>query len=244
MLMQHTLIRRNSKPRISFADNESEYGDLSNYGDGPEWLSLSDHQLSPDGLQARRTVGEALLQAKPELRTGWYARTFDAFWRSSPPGAHMDRRSPGGGPIVFSWTEVLSISLVPTEGKTPTPSYLISVSTLGSRDTIMRETLLQAADARDRALFGLAMGLTIVRARVAKHAQVGCGVSSRGGLSIALATDIARVACEAACCRPSASSIQQLADLLRLLTEDSSTSMQCCAGGFPVVALQRFGDVA
>lgn len=230
------------KSRISFNDDDSEWDGLSNWGDGPEWLSLSDHRLSPEGLQARRTVGEALLQAKPELRTGWYQNAL--CWRGA------ERCCFGGGNLVFSWAEVLNLCLVPTESKAP--SYLIAVSTIGVRDMLAREWLLQAANARDRALFSLQMGLSIAKARSQRQGQVGCSTVSCGrqGLSIALSTDLARVACEAARCRPSQTALQQLTDLLRLLTEAGGLGInQCCAsslqvpaGGFPLAALQRFGD--
>lgn len=235
--MRNSLINVHlTKSRISFNDDDSEWDGLSNWGDGPEWLSLSDHRLSPEGLQARRTVGEALLQAKPELRSGWYQNAL--CWRG------VDRCRFGGGNLVFSWAEVTNLCLVPTESRAP--SYLIAVSTVGIRDTLAREWLLQAANARDRAFFCLEMGLKIATARAQRQGHVGCGTVSCGrqGLSIALSTDLARVACEAARCRPSQTALQNLTNLLRLLTDSEGSSInQCCAGGFPLAGLQRFGVV-
>lgn len=242
--MRSTLINVHLKnSRISFNDEDSEWDGLSSWGDGPEWLSLSDHRLSPEGLQARRTVGEALLQAKPELRAGWYQNVLCR--------RGVDRCCFGGGSLVFPWAEVTSLCLVPADSRTP--SYLISVSTIGARDTLAREWLLQAANARDRAFFCLEMGFKIAKARTQRQGQVGCGTVSCGrqGLSIALSTDLVRVACEAAHSRPSQSALQNLIDLLRLLTESEGSSInQCCAsslqvpaGGFPLAALQRFGLV-
>lgn len=229
------------KSRISFNDDDSEWDGLSNWGDGPEWLSLSDHRLSSEGLQACRTVGEALLQAKPELRAGWYQNPF--CWRG------VDRCRFGGGSLIFSWAEVTHLCLVPAE--TRAQSYLIAVSTIGVRDTLAREWLLQAGNARDRAICCLEMGLNIAKARAQRRGQVSCGNCARKGLSIALSTDLARVACEAARSRPSQTALQNLTDLLWLLTESEGCSINQCrasslqvpAGGFPLAALQRFGLV-
>lgn len=217
----------------------TQNGMVFQIGGGPEWLGLSDHMLTTKGLQTRRTVGEALLEANPDLRTGWYQNAFCL--------RGVDRCCFGGGNLVFSWAEVLNLCLVPTESKAP--SYFIAVTTI-ARDTPAREWILQAANARDRAFFGLEMGLTIAKARTQRQAHVGCGtVGAPQGLSIALSTDLARIACEAARCRPCQTALQQLTHLLRLLTESGYTGINpCCtsslqAGGFPLAALQRFGDV-
>eukprot|EP00747_Dinoflagellata_sp_TGD_P066012 gnl/TRDRNA2_/TRDRNA2_154614_c0_seq1.p1 gnl/TRDRNA2_/TRDRNA2_154614_c0~~gnl/TRDRNA2_/TRDRNA2_154614_c0_seq1.p1 ORF type:complete len:312 (+),score=48.45 gnl/TRDRNA2_/TRDRNA2_154614_c0_seq1:148-1083(+) len=274
--MQHImgLERRDSKHSIHFRDDLSEYSNPACWGESPGPLSLSDHRLVPEGLQVRRTVGEALLRVqwqrqrdgtnetcadscsclgqrvvsstigvedKPARSTAW------TFWGTRTP--------PPRQPVLFTWSEVQSIILLPSEDKGP---YLIAITTLRPREVATREWLLQAGNLRGRARWGIEMTATIIRERSAAAPRgngPACGCCGTGrllGLSLALFMDSARVACEVARLQPSAEAMERLIEVLDMLMEchgacQSTLGTETAqpllpAAHFPLAALKRFCD--
>lgn len=258
--MQHTLIltRRDAKHTINFRDDLSEYSSPSSWGDGPGPLSLSDHRLAAEGLQAKRTVGEALLRAQWERQCEADAEACnDACACLGARAARLCRvrlrRSRPRPAVLFSWSEVQSLVLLPYDPKGP---YLIAINTFRLRETGTGEWLMQAASLRDRARWGIEMMAAILRDRKAGGSPVNapcscCGAGRTNGLSLALFMDVARVACEVARLQPSAGGMQRLIEVLDLLVESGSsgpgTSMQETSQPstifvFPLAGLRRFGD--
>eukprot|EP00414_Alexandrium_minutum_P000403 CAMPEP_0113836946 /NCGR_PEP_ID=MMETSP0328-20130328/9740_1 /TAXON_ID=39455 /ORGANISM="Alexandrium minutum" /LENGTH=374 /DNA_ID=CAMNT_0000805373 /DNA_START=1 /DNA_END=1121 /DNA_ORIENTATION=- /assembly_acc=CAM_ASM_000350 len=264
--------RRESKHSIHFRDDLSEYSSPSSWGDGPGPLSLSDYRVTAEGLQARRTVGEALLQAQWERQCEADAEAcgdaLQVFGESHQPPLHRLRLVLGGSrtealrratnrpSVIFTWTEVQSVILLPYEGKGP---YLIAVTTFRWREDGTREWLLQAANLRARARWGIEMSAAILRDRngmgqVKGNGACKCCGSGRGSsLSTALFMDMVRISCEAARLQPSAEGMERLVEVLDLMMERGEHTQS--SGGtaemnlqfsgaphFPLAALRRFSD--
>uniref|UniRef100_A0A7S4VUE2 Uncharacterized protein n=1 Tax=Alexandrium monilatum TaxID=311494 RepID=A0A7S4VUE2_9DINO len=263
--------RRESKHSIHFRDDLSEYSSPSCWGDGPGPLSLSDHRVSAEGLQARRTVGEALLQAQWERQCeadaeacgdalkccgSRTARFCLSNLRLRLGGLRPEalRRTPTRPSVIFTWAEVQNVILLPYEGKGP---YLIAVTTFRWREDGTREWLLQAGSLRSRARWGVEMCAAILRDRNGALQQQDsssckcCGTGRSSTLSTALFMDMVRISCEAARLRPSAHCMERLVEVLDLMMErgetgqgpGGSTDMQLPgASHFPLAALRRFSD--
>mmetsp|Transcript_59655 Transcript_59655/g.134406 ORF Transcript_59655/g.134406 Transcript_59655/m.134406 type:complete len:344 (-) Transcript_59655:87-1118(-) len=260
--------RRESKHAIHFRDDLSEYSSPSSWGEGPGPLSVADHRLAADGLQARRTVGEALLRAQWERQCEARSekckclgsRTARWFLGSLQLGLSSLRlealgRVPYRPSVVFTWAEVQSVILLPYEEvKGP---FLIAVTTFRPREDGSREWLLQAGSLRRRARWGIEMIAALLRDRGRTKEAFGsgpckcCGSGRSGRLSTALFMDMVRVACEAARLQPSAEGMGRLVEVLELLVEGRHQGQ---GGGmevgsqvsgtphFPLAALKRFGD--
>lgn len=255
--------RRESKGiPIHFRDDLSEYSSPSSWGDGPGPLSLLDHRLANEGLQARRTAGEALIRAEWERRCEKDAEAYgDACrrclgFKTAPKLCFTAfRRSAGvrGRPsVVFTWADVQSIILLPCEEKGP---YLIAVTTYRQREDGSNEFILQAGSLRARTRWGVEMMAALLRERLASETQAGhckCVHSGRSSrLSSALFMDFVRMACEVARLQPSADCMGRLAEVLELLGEAGQPQVGHAAGAeglpaaivhFPLAALQRFRD--
>lgn len=246
--MNH-LGRRESKHTIHFRDDLSEYSSPSAWGDCNP-LSLGDHRLTAFGLQARRTVGEAVLRAQWERQCEADAEACRCF--GSPAARRcleVIRRTPPQPAIVFQWSEVQSLILIPHEGERC--PYLIAVD---SQDG-SREWLLQAGSQRGRARWAVEMTAAVLRERQAAQVGGGCTCSGNhsGRLSTSLFMDMVRVACEVARLQPSPECIERLIEALDLLME--SRQMGPCRGAesgvhqpgalcFPLAPLRRFAGAA
>lgn len=268
--MQSLWQNRDSKRSIDFRDDLSEYSCPSNWGDRPGPLSLSDHRIVPEGLQARRTVGEALVQAKWEKCLDERAEVCAG--KCSCMGARAAkvfidafRRMPSQPSLIFAWSDVQSIILLPYEERGP---YLICVATCRPRDGT-REWVLQAGNPRGRARWAIEMMTGVLRDRC-RSSPIDCcpasGLLGREvGLSLSLFMDMARIACEVARHRPSAEGLERLIEALDLLAEGqkhpgfdglndprpgvigfaaTAEAALLPAPHFPLVPLRRFGDAA
>lgn len=254
-----SLGRRKSKEGPHFSDDLSEYSNPSNWGERLGPLSLTDHRLGSDGLQARRTVGEAILRAQ------WEGRSIDF-----PPARNescstclgarfpriildsLRRREPRPA-TVFTWAEVDSVLFPPTEEN---GLYLIVVTTMRCREDGSREWLLQAGSRRARARWGIEMSLSIMQA----HRNAPTPGTSRGAkgciccapaiaprIPIALLMDIVRLSCETARNQPSGDGMLRLIEVLDLLMKTQSAdgeqkSFISPTPPIPVAALKRFRD--
>lgn len=262
--MQHTLRPRSmstcrDRP-INFRDDLSEYSSPSSWGERPGPLSLADHRLTREGLQARRTVGEALMQAQRERdwehSTELCAKDCRCLSHRAARFCLTPLRRTGAyrPSMLFAWAEVQSIILLPYEDKGP---YLMAVSTFRLRDGVSREWLLQAASPRGRARWAMEMITLILRERTSGNMADGgtCGCYGPGrtnGLSLALFMDMVRVACEMAQLQPSPQSMKLLVEVLDKLAENHSSPglapghlempHSLVSPHFPVAALRRFGD--
>merc|ERR1719221_382165 len=161
----------------------------------------------------------------------------------------LGRAPPPRPAVVFSWTEVRSLVLLPCNEAGP---FLMVITTFKLPEE--REWLLQAGSLRARARWGIEMVASILRAKCAAVSQDGslckcCSASGTPLVSTAFFMDSARVACEAARCQPSIEAMGLLAEVLDLLAEsqhrssygDSSPTL-APATHIPIVALRRFGD--
>jgi len=265
--------RRECKQTINFRDDLSEYSSPSTWGDRSGPLSLCDHQIAPEGLQARRTAGEAVLHAQWDAQWERHCEASTDSCRCLSQrrarlclGAvalgltglrlkalqHMQSR-----PVVFTWAEVQSFILLPSEGRGP---CLIAVGTFRLRDDGSREWLLQAAGLRSRAQWALRMVAAVLRDRRGDLGGPGiggggckcCGSSRSSRMSTALYMDMVRITCEVARTRPSAKGMEGLVEVLNLMTESSwegqspgmaiLESPVASAPHFPMAALRRFSD--
>lgn len=229
---------------ISISDSRSEYGEEPGEAGRPlKTLSISDHELIPEGIQARRTAGEAQIEwERRHLReiqgsTGCISIE-RALWRS--PAAEPRR-------VVLAWAEVDSVCLLSSRGRVP--QHLIVVSALRQRDGTRRDVLLQAGSARELAHWGLAVAVAVARERIA--APVTGGTTGRAGaLPLALSMDLARIGCRAAQLWPSPKGLKQLISVMDLLvTAHASAQSVVAAAGptqppFPLMALERFCEAA
>lgn len=251
--------RREREPKqgIHFRDDLSEYSCPSTWGDweGPRFLG--DCRLSPDGLQARRTVGEAILRAQWDKQRDATAEACAEKCRClGPRAARLSlgamRRAPPQSSFLFQWSEVQSVILVPYEERGP---YLICVTTFRPREDGSREWMLISQDLRARARWGIEMMAAILRDRCTlapQPPQQSCcsgGVRREcGGLSLSLFMEMARIACEVAKHQPSNDSMDRLVETLDLLAAvDSSASIAeeaalLPAPYFPRASLLRFSD--
>lgn len=262
--------RRECKQTIHFRDDLSEYSSPSTWGDRSGPLSLCDHRIAPEGLQARRTAGEALLHAQWErhceastdscrcvsqrrarLCLGGLALGLTGLRLKALQ--HMQSR-----PVVFTWAEVQSFILLPSEGRGP---CLIAVGTFRLRDDGSREWLLQAGSLRSRAQWALDMVAAVLRDRRGELGGQGisgggckcCGSSRSNRISTALYMDMVRITCEVARAHPSAKEMQGLVEVLNLMTDSSwegqspslailESPAAATAPHFPMAALRRFSD--
>jgi len=266
--MQHILSqRRDSKHSIHFRDDLSEYSSPSSWGDGPGPLSVADHRLAADGLQARRTVGEAVLRAERERQFeaagekckclgNRTARRLLSGLHQGLNGLRLEGlgRTPSRPSVVFTWIDVQSIILLPHEQKKG--PYLIAVTTLRPREDGSREWLLQAASLRARARWGIEMIAVLLRDRGSTKEAFGsgpckcCSSGRTGRLSTALFMDMVRIACEAARLQPSVEGMTALIEVLELLVEGRQQAQGGTEMGvqlpstphFPLAALRRFGE--
>lgn len=252
--------RETNKNSIHFRDDLSEYSSPSSWGDGPGPLSLLDHRLAVDGLQARRTVGEALVLAERERK---YQEEREAGGDScnrclgikvAAPrlGLSVFRRSAAPKPsVVFTYAEVQSLILLPYEEKGP---YLIAVTAQRLREDGSREWLLQAGSLRARTRWAVEMTAALLRDRLTStdaHSRVKCVHSGRTSrVPNVLFMDLVRIACEAARLRPSAECMARLIEAVELLMEVGQPTQALAGDGpppaivhFPMAALQRFRDM-
>eukprot|EP00927_Polykrikos_kofoidii_P056499 TRINITY_DN50606_c0_g1_i1.p1 TRINITY_DN50606_c0_g1~~TRINITY_DN50606_c0_g1_i1.p1 ORF type:complete len:351 (+),score=29.69 TRINITY_DN50606_c0_g1_i1:83-1135(+) len=212
-------LRRDSKrSEVHFRDDLSEYSSPSNWGERPGPLYFGDHRLTTEGLQARRTVGEAILKAEWERRRDLAEVCADkcACLNLRTPRMHFEAF--GFRPLhklVFAWADVQSIILLPFEERGP---YLLCVTTFRLREDGSREWMLQAASLRGRARWAIDMMAAILRER-SNTPQHGCCSSNRdrGPLSLSLFMDMARIACEVARLQPSVGGLERLIEALDLL---------------------------
>lgn len=257
--------RRDSKPCINFRDDLSEYSSPSSWGDGPGPLSLADHRLASEGLQARRTVGEALLRAQWERQVDADAEACTEACKCFGSRAarfclEALRRTPSRPSVVFTWAEVQSVILLPYAERGP---FLIAISTF-KREDGSREWLLQAASVRSRARWAIEMVTALLRDRAGAVSPTSpgfnpskcCGPGTSSRLSTAFFMDMMRIAWEVARQQPSAEGMRRLVEALELLVEgggpagqggagsggDGSGSQPLAAPHFPFAALRRFGE--
>jgi len=254
--MQH-LGRWDSKNAIHFRDDLSEYSSPSSWGDGPGPLSLHDHRLDLEGLKPRRTVGEALLRAQWEKECKANTQACNdacACLNIQRFGRLRFRRKFIPKPaVVFVWSEVQSIILLPYEEKGP---CLISVTTSHLREDGAREWLLQAESVNSRARWGVEMMVALLKDRLSSDddGAYKCVCSGRNArLSTAICMDLVRIACEVAFLQPSAEAIERLCEALGLMLEAGQSAptqgldevhVAPASGHFPAGALQRFRDAA
>lgn len=264
--------RRESKLAIHFRDDLSEYSSPSSWGEGSGPLSLGDHRLAAEGLQARRTVGEALLRAQWERQCEANAEACrgackclgNRATRFCLSGLRLGfcglrpeslRRTPSRPVVVFTWAEVQSLVMLPYEEKGP---YLMAVTTFRLREDGSREWLLQAGSLRARARWAVEMNAAILRDRNGAgegrsgHPCKCCGSGRGARLSTALFMDMVRISCEAARLQPSVEVMERLVEVLDLMTETregvpGGGVMELSTQGsgpphFPLAALRRFGD--
>mmetsp|Transcript_5068 Transcript_5068/g.11877 ORF Transcript_5068/g.11877 Transcript_5068/m.11877 type:complete len:335 (+) Transcript_5068:63-1067(+) len=251
--------RRDSNHQIHFRDDLSEYSSPSLWGEGSGPLSLFDHRLVPEGLQARRTAGEALLQLRWERQCEADA---EACSICGAGGAavrlclglrlhcgRMRSEAPRRSAVVFMWSEVHSLILLPLEGKGP---YLIAVTTCRLREG-SREWILQAGSLRGRARWAVEMSAAILRERnsAAGQGRTGaacqcCSSGRNARLSTVLFMDMLRLCCEAARLQPSAEGMERIVEVLVLMMEgrEHSQTLDSTFAGlhFPLAALRRFSD--
>jgi len=216
-------LRPSKRSEVHFRDDLSEYSSPSNWGERPGPLYFGDHRLVAEGLQARRTVGEAVLRAQWERQRD--ERAEECATRCSCLRPRTARqmlevfRSRPSEKIVFTWAEVQSIVLVHYEERGP---YLLCVTALRAREDGQREYLLQAGTLRARARWGIDMMAAILRDRSnAPVSGSGCCGSGRerGPVSLSLFMDMARIACEVAHLQPSPDGLERLIEALDLLAE-------------------------
>lgn len=249
MLMQHTVssLRIKAKRVISFADDSSEYGEHVGDCEGGMPLSLNDHQLRPEGIQARRTAGEAIEEHWERRHVGGKSclSLEKALFRG--PEARSSR-------VVVAWADICSLHIWPSDGLS---LNLIAVYTMRPRDGIKREIMMQAGCARELAFWGIAIAFAVTKARLPAPDIGPCSCCAQPrfeGLPLSLAIDLARVACEAARLRPSYECLRRLIDVLEMLVgadtasceggEVSMIQQPLPAGGFPLAALRRFCETA
>lgn len=245
---------------INFRDDLSEYSSPSNWGERPGPLSLGDHRAERFGLRARRTVGEALLQAQRERDWDTSTETCTRECRCMGPRvarfclSPLRRAPPPRTPVVFTWSEVQSLILLPPEESPAASFYLIAVTTFRVREGFSKEWILQAGSLRGRARWGIEMVALVLRDRVAAGGVHDggpcrcCGTGRANCLSLALFMDMARVACETARLQPSPSSLELLTEVLEVLGENHRNlphsaevaSLPLVGPHFPVAALRRF----
>lgn len=255
-------MQRRPSHSIHFRDDLSEYSCPSTWGDRPGPLHLGDHRIVPEGLQARRTVGEALLRAEMERQREERLEKYAD--RCSCLGARTARhlmdafqRIPQQPSLIFAWTEVQSILLLPCDEKGP---YLICIATFRRGDGLS-EWVLQAGSLRGRSRWGIEMMAALLRERKASSPVCCSGPRREGGsLSLSLFMDMARIACEVARLRPSATTMDRLVEALDLLAEtqrppggapmvdrgvgglSAAAAEMLPAPHFPLASLRRFGD--
>lgn len=253
-----------TKSKTHFSDDLSEYSNPSNWGIavlGP--LSLNDHRLVAEGLQARRTVGEAILRAQ------WEGRSVEDLPVKGEScgtclGARLPRirfgfrrREPRPA-TVFTWAEVDSVLLPPSEENGP---YLIVVTTPRCREDGSREWLLQAASRRDRARWSVEMSHSILRAHTCRDPSPGrsprgarscmcCATPNVPRIPQSLLMDIVRLCCYTARSKPSGVAMARLVKVVTLLMETqhsdgehSPKTLQPGAPPLPVAALKRFRTI-
>eukprot|EP00931_Biecheleriopsis_adriatica_P077649 TRINITY_DN51168_c0_g1_i1.p1 TRINITY_DN51168_c0_g1~~TRINITY_DN51168_c0_g1_i1.p1 ORF type:complete len:332 (+),score=52.06 TRINITY_DN51168_c0_g1_i1:69-1064(+) len=254
---------------IHFRDDLSEHSGLSNWGDRPGPLSLADHRIVGEGLQARRTAGEALMLARLERQ-----RSADTESCSRCVGGRVAKACvevfrgsiPNRPAMVFTWAEVQSIILLPCESETKGP-FLIAVSSFR-----LQEHLLQAGSARSRARWAVNMMTSILKDRHSSREALsgglgrskGCNCYGAGNamqLPTVLFMDMMRIACEAARLRPSVEGIKRLVEALELLSDSHWPGLKGMNAGstgssdlvigqypavphFPLMALRRFAEAA
>lgn len=263
-----TVLGRRKSRDVVHRDDLSEYSNPSSWGERSGPLSLSDHRLGPEGLQARRTVGEAILRAQWDRRSAdldlearsCESRTqsracpaisscFARFPRISLESWQALRRREPRPSTVFTWGEVLSLLLVPSEKNGP---YLIVISTIRPAADGSREWLLQAGSLRAAARCGIEMSYAILQSTSnlgssppVNSCVAGCTPGRSPVLSLILFMDIVRVACEAARHQPSSEGMCRLQEVLDLLVDSSEGEqrlMHSPAPPMPVAALRRFSD--
>lgn len=273
-----SLTRRKSRDILNFRDDLSEYSNPSNWGERAGPLSLSDHRLGTEGLQARRTAGEAFraqwgrrTSEFPEFRSCEYAMSGSTtksescstcFAHSRFPRINMCLetmrrwREPRVS-TVFTWAEVLSLLLLPSEENGP---YLIVISTVRPAADGSREWLLQAGSLRACARWGIEMSYALLQVANQQSTQPPfqpfcgarsacrcCGPVRSPTISLVLLMDIVRVACEVARHQPSADGMYRLIEVLDLLVETQRSDgeqkpMQPPTPPIPIQALRRFSD--
>lgn len=259
------MLRGSSKQTIHFRDDVSELSSPSNWGDRPGPLSLADHRLTTEGLQARRTAGEALLRARCQRQREAEVQACSLACRclgSRVAKACVDVFRGGSivnqrrQSMVFIWSEVQSIILLPCESETRGP-FLIAVTTLRLQ---AGEMLLQAASARSRARWAVEMMTFILRERApdaSGHARCNLCSTDRGGraLPTVLFMDMMRIVCEVARTQPSPEGIALLAEALEMLSvgqglhgtipsEPGQGYDYTAALHFPSAAVCRFREAA
>lgn len=263
--MQHLGRRVECKnTALSFRDDLSEYSSPSSWGDfGP--LSVCDHCLAFDGLQARRTAGEALLRAEWERKCEEEAKACNDACKACSPciAFHVGSQrvsfsvnpprlsitalrqpAPSKPSVVFTWAEVQSLLLLPHEERGP---YLIALSTERAREDGSREWLLQAGSLRARSRWAVDITTALLKERKASEAKAerfksGC-VAGRPTCRVSnlLFTDLVRIACEAARMQPSPDCMGRIMEALDLLCEVPVTA-DAGAIFFSMAPLQRFRD--
>lgn len=259
-----SLSRRDSKSTIHFRDDLSEYSNTSSWSESAGPLNFRDYRIVSEGLQEKRTLAEAVLRAEWERQrdeeTKMATRTREGCSTcvgEACLGPKLNRirlrllgRAPPPKPaVVFSWSEVRSLVLLPCGEAGP---YLMVITTFRLPEE--REWLLQAPSLRARARWGIEMVASILRSKCASVSQDGnmkccCSSSVQPLVSTAFFMDSARVACEAAKCQPSIEGMELLAEVLDLLAESQHRG-QCGdvsptlapAPHIPIAALRRFGD--
>jgi len=239
----------------------SEYSDLSFWGDRPGPLSLVDHRIVAEGLQAKRTVGEAILRAQWERQRDAETEACTEHCtcvgrRAARLCFEVLRRTPHRpSALIFHWLSVQSVVLLPIEEKGP---YLIAVTTLRPREDGSREWLMQAGCLRSRARCAIEMVAAILRDRIRGVSHRGgvacnsCGPYTHNGFSLSLLMDMARIVCEVARSQPSAECMERLVEVLELLAEGRrpgsgsgwgiAENVLTSAPHFPLAALRRFGE--
>mmetsp|Transcript_835 Transcript_835/g.2453 ORF Transcript_835/g.2453 Transcript_835/m.2453 type:complete len:360 (-) Transcript_835:174-1253(-) len=250
-------LRLRHKSALHFRDDLSEYSHPSNWGDWKGPLSISDYKLHHDGLQARRTVGEAILRAqhlrhtdsetcmrhcqcfrpRPTLRLRKYLGSWNRI-----------RRVPSHSQTLFLWAEVQSVVLVPTdELRGP---CLLAVSTFRrEREEGTREWLLQAGSFRGRACWSLELVASLLRHHCSERGSSPCICNANVrpfGLSMPLFMDMSRIACEVGRLRPSTDSMETLMEVLDMLADGrrpgDEAPVLSAPPHLPVAALRRFRE--
>ncbi|CAE8616462.1 unnamed protein product [Polarella glacialis] len=227
------MLRGGSKLSIHFRDDLSEHSSPSNWGDKAGPLSLADYRLVSDGLQARRTAGEATLRARWRRRKeadadacGLVCKCFGN--RAARACVEVFRGDFQKRPLMmFSWNEVQSIILLPCENEQK-GIFLIAVSSFRIREYGPKEFIFQAGSMRSRARSAVEMMAAILKDRSCGDTQsvasvVGrpkcCGAGRTLPLPTVLFMDMMRIACEAARLRPSVAGIARLVEILELLSD-------------------------
>mmetsp|Transcript_10541 Transcript_10541/g.23968 ORF Transcript_10541/g.23968 Transcript_10541/m.23968 type:complete len:371 (+) Transcript_10541:116-1228(+) len=254
-------LRLRRKSALHFRDDLSEYSNPSNWGDWKGPLSISDYRFHAEGLQPRRTVGEALLRAQ-HLRhaesdnSHSRAHCQSCFRPRLPAKLRRDfgssRRKPSHSQtLLFTWPEVQYIVLVPTEEqKGPCLLAISTLRTVRDEGTREREWLLQAGGKRARACWSLELVAAILRHHANNRGGSPSGFYGHGrtavGLSLPLFMDMSRIACEVGRFQPSIESMETLIAVLDMLADGRRPgcveSVLPTPPHLPIAALRRFRD--